>query len=513
MNPHPSRPTSRTSSTAAPPSSLRPRTRRLISIDDEAHRTAPAQPTRVASPRGSPAPAPSRSQQQPWPWRTASSETLKPLSSLLPSWSSLTTLASNAFRDDPPRRRPRSPPSTWGPVAESHIGTGSRESRQAAVRAAKRKDLLSANGPDGLDEMGRFKRRNSDDEDSSAPPPEDRPALVYLHHVQPGDTLAGLTIRYNCTPAVLRKANRLWPSDPIQSRKVVVLPVEACGVKGRPVPGPGAEEDLLPDVQEESEVPSKAPNGWHDTAPGTPDDDEDKPWTHDSWVLFPNANSPTEIVRLPSRTLGFFPRARRRSNQPSADGTPGASLDLPRPGMRTRSSSTATTSAAAFPPRSLLHGPGGVGTLDRNVCAPGPAPDGLNRILGPHLPSMAPPPGVSAYTMWETGEGSGGEVGPVQDGVGLDIDLNELGGKVETWVRRVARSAGRALEAGQARNGNVNGVAGMGGLNGDLIELVDAFEIGDDERERDGEDEGGGEGSSAVDLRREGVRGRRRHED
>lgn len=40
--------------------------------------------------------------------------------------------------------------------------------------------------------------------------------------------------------------------------------------------------------------------------------DHEPPWHHDSWVLFPTASQPTEIVRLSRRTIGYFPPARRK---------------------------------------------------------------------------------------------------------------------------------------------------------------------------------------------------------
>jgi hypothetical protein len=82
------------------------------------------------------------------------------------------------------------------------------------------------------------------------------------------------------------------------------------------------------------------------------------------------------------------------------------------------------------------------------------------------------------------------------------LDLQDVGGAIEGWVRRVARRAASAIESnasaaaaaaasssssssmmGARGKGNAGvqslGVMGGGGM-GDLIELVDAFEIGDD---------------------------------
>jgi hypothetical protein len=63
------------------------------------------------------------------------------------------------------------------------------------------------------------------------------------------------------------------------------------------------------------------------------------------------------------------------------------------------------------------------------------------------------------------------------------MDLQELGGAIEGWVRKVGTQAQKLLSEpttpGQGKRGAV------GGDLGDLIELRDdAFEIGDDERDR-----------------------------
>src|SRR5690349_684902 len=79
--------------------------------------------------------------------------------------------------------------------ASAGVGGGPQEEREAMVRAMQRRDLLNANDEWAPDSVGRIKRRTSDDKLSSSVPPaenEDRDALVYVHHVQPQDTLAGL---------------------------------------------------------------------------------------------------------------------------------------------------------------------------------------------------------------------------------------------------------------------------------------------------------------------------------
>jgi hypothetical protein len=74
---------------------------------------------------------------------------------------------------------------------------------------------------------------------------------------------------------------------------------------------------------------------------------------------------------------------------------------------------------------------------------------------------------------------------------GSGIDLQDVGGAIEGWMRKMAKKASSAMEANSAAaaaKGNAGVQAmGMGSGIGDLIELVDAFEIGDggDARARD----------------------------
>ena len=497
-------------------------------------------------------------------------------------WSALQGLASNVlsgetgwsgktstFSGKRPRaisdqRAPTSvPPSRWGPagLAISGIGTGSREEREALVREAKRKALLAANGHRLPDSSGRFKRRTSDDYTSVSIPPaeqEDQDALVYIHRVQQSDTMAGVTIRFNCQPAVLRKANRMWPNDPVQARKIIYLPVDVCGAKGRKVASPESEaqqKDLLGDdetiTMHESPSSPKAsgPNGWHSRSNSAPhadfnppssrassSDGCESPWKHDSWVILPNETSPVEIARLPRKHLGFFPRARRKSNTFSDIATPTTmSLDLPRnaantaSGSRSPRTSSQTRSASSSAFVAMLQGPGGVGTLDRHVRIPGPAPDSLNRILGPHLPSVAPPPSQTVFTTWNPGLGIGDDSedlisfgmasGTIEAPSKNSMDLQEIGGAVETWMRKMAKKAANALEASSTNTSTRAGPALAGlesrGGDSDLIELVDAFDTDDEATLRSVPMESSF-GSSSLMLGSgsdDGMRGRRKARD
>ena len=433
-------------------------------------------------------------------------------------------------------------PSQWGPtpqissVSSSSVGTGTRKEREAAVRAQKRKDMLVRDELGHADALGKVKRRLSDHNESvSAPPGEfdNRDALVYLHHVGKTDTLAGITIKYNCPAVVIRKTNRMWPNDAVQVRRTIFLPVDACGVKGKPVSGPEAMDLLTSTTESEVEALSAGqaeevlstkplvPNGQgahhartisSSTVPSrrpslsVHDATTEHPWQHNSWVLLPGSTQPTELARLSRRALGYFPPARRKSANFSDLDTPATSLDLNRrPGpainpdrpeggnspqrpRRSRSSSTATT--GYFP--SYLSGPGGVGTMARNVHSPGPAQDGLNKRFAKMLPDVAPPknqtilyqPELPLDTNAATAPPLGSQTPSYPLGAtNLSVNLENVGGAIESWVRKMAKTVTPAERGGTATTPNRRPI-------GDLIEMTDEFEIGGDDDMDEGERDG-----------------------
>ena len=419
------------------------------------------------------------------------------------SWSSLQGIASNLIGNDTsrassparPTSRKRRPveatrsrytstqPAQWGPsaVGVKQSGAGAKEDRRAQVQARKREALLAASGYVTPDAFGRYKRRDSNDRNAISLPPgenEDRDALVYLHRVKPEDTLAGVMIKYNCDPNVFRKANRLWPNDSIQVRKTVVLPVDVCGVKGRKIPesdsaiglsGDESNGDLMPTLAtiqapwshlhtapKDQETPlSSIPTSPSISVPlSSP---EDPPWRHDSWVKIDGFADAVEIARLSRKTLGYFPRSRRKSQTFSDLDTPAASFDLPRESFQSNSPRGPKTKSRSSS-GSFLSGPGGVGTMGRNVKSPGPAQDGLNKMFAKHLPDLAP---RSSFESLDSNSSRGGN------------GIENLGGAVEGWVRKLATRAVNTVQPPPA--GGSSGV-------GDLIELSeDAFEVGDDE--------------------------------
>lgn len=583
---------SRTSSTPAETSSssLRPRFGRLISGFDEGDETNPnpaiAPKHRIASPLPSPfesrepSPIPPRYlsrptrngplAQTPASTRRNGSGTGTPLRGsgrdespslslfFSDSWSALQGKASEMLgsgasspvktqlqaKAQQKRRKPSqgshprntsAPPAQWGVPLPSQnlVGAGSREDRDAEVRAMKRRDLLAASPEQHTDSLGRFKRRTSDARrHESAPPGEhdDRDALVYVHHVKPNDTVAGITIKYNCKDAVLRRTNRMWPNDRVQVRKIIILPVDACAVKGRPL-NHGEQIDLMsggPESQFNNPFPtSSAPelvppkqtsrkrnesistNGDRPLSLSRSSVDPEHQWVHDSWVLLPNSKEPVEIARLARRNLAFFPPARRKSQTYSDLSTPSTSLDLSRtPTMDLSATSPLRQEGAQRPRRgrkmsnastgyfpSYLSGPGGVGTMGKNIKSPGPGQDGLNKIFASHLPNVAPPPNqqnlylpdIPLYS--DTPEtGTPGTQTP--NGLGLE----NVGGAIENWARKIAIKAKTALDAPELQKPAARtsvGLPGPGGNGiGDLIEMADQFEIGGDQDDYEEEERG-----------------------
>lgn len=565
--------TSRTSVTSG--SSLRPRAPRLISglsdTDEDVpqHSSSRSSAGQLSQPRYQ---SPTRSKQHitsnPAPRLKSNTTPSSPakangISSLWgTSWNAIQSAASDFLGEQeqgPTRRRSghrssksasgnfhvRPNSGTWGPKESPsrYIAAGTQEERESMVRAQKRMMLLSGAAASYPDALGKHKRRTSDDGVSASAPPgaqEDRDALVYLHHVKPDDTLAGITIKYSCQANMLRRANRLWPNDAVQVRKILTLPVDACGVKGRLISE--NEADLIMDPErDESDMPTPKSNGMdphHHRTESTASDlsqqamssstaslaDQEQPWTHDSWVMFPNATQPTEIARLPRRTLGYFPSARRKSLTYSDLETPNSSLDIarssytdllgssvgsaqspsrqdaPQRPRRSRRPSSATN--GYFP--SYLAGPGGVGTMAKNVKSPGPAQDSLNRLFASRLPNVAPPPNQPSLFMPDLplyeDDPSSGACSPYPHGTGSGLltptgqalNLEHMGAAVEGWIRKMASKAQKGLDGhpdgtlGMQGTAAPKGIGGPSGI-GDLIEMADSFEIGHDDGEDDAE--------------------------
>ncbi|KAI0142784.1 carbohydrate-binding module family 50 protein [Xylariaceae sp. FL1272] len=375
---------------------------------------------------------------------------------------------------------------TWGPGAASNtrpaagaIAAGSLAEREAKLMARKKASVLEShegvNG--GLDITGKYKRRNSDENQRSVSQPVIEEHLVYLHHVQPTDTYAGIVLRYRCMEHALRKMNGLW-SHNIQMRKQLMIPVDACEQKGRPCDPPSEyskKVDHLAKTPQPSDF-SKLSKSTTDLNQPLHDDyfgslngraaeqpgqtDEEKLWTHE----------PVEIVRV-KRTATVSAFSSPRNSLDNAISNTSEVVESPgRIGSRRQSSqSTRPTAATIGSPGftrsrvnslgqrtddlpAFMRKPGGVGSMGKSVKTPGPAKDAINswvnkRLPGfniDSLPSMSVMGSESAQFGFttKTEEGSTNIVeNPYEEGLEASMParngmgIEQAAASIETWLR------------------------------------------------------------------------------
>ncbi|KAK9375678.1 uncharacterized protein V1513DRAFT_324881 [Lipomyces chichibuensis] len=151
----------------------------------------------------------------------------------------------------------------------------------------------------------------------TTPSPQVEPghALIYIHPVKQTDTLPSILFTYRVDAQALRQANRLWPHDTIQSRAVLLLPVDKCG------------------IQMQFHLRAKA---------GVKSEKSGVPVAADlvGWAIVESVGE-VEICAIPLNKLGFFPR--RKQGQAVQD-TPRKSVDST---ASNDSVSTTTTTASA----------------------------------------------------------------------------------------------------------------------------------------------------------------------
>ncbi|TRX98945.1 hypothetical protein FHL15_000287 [Xylaria flabelliformis] len=337
---------------------------------------------------------------------------------------------------------------TWGPApvsssrpAPGDIAAGSLAERDAELMVRKKASVLEShdgvNG--GLDITGKYKRRNSDENTRSVSQPVIEEFLVYLHQVQPTDTYAGIILRYRCMEHAFRKINGLWSRDNIQVRKHLLIPVDACEIKGRPCDPPSVHSrkvDHLAMTPQDSGVSNFSrsnPNfhQLHDDYFGSPNgkaadqpasEADERPWTHVRWVKLDSLQEPVEIVRVKRTAVGYFPPRRKKSMRTvSTLSTPRQSLELSKavsnnsgvmqsPGeisSRRQSSISARPTASSLnlgsPGSGRSRGnslgqmegvpawmrkPGGVGSMGRSVKTPGAATDSFSTWVNKRVPGF-----------------------------------------------------------------------------------------------------------------------------
>lgn len=448
--------------------------------------------------------------------------------------------SSKAGSRDPSNSGRKAMGATWGPAPLDSdksrrprlddVAAGSLSEREAALKAAKTASVLEShdgvNG--GLDVSGRFKKRTSDEDLRwRSTVDEDKEAdehLVYIHHVRKSDTYAGIVLKYKCREDAFRKANGLWSKDNqhIQIRKWLALPVDACDIRGRPCEPPSyfnkREADLIAFTPKaESDNPYEtATNGKAPQQTPMSTADEDRPWTHVKWVEIESFTSPVEIARVPRKALGYFPPRRKKSLHTISSNlsTPRGSMDIPSiqlgsepPDIHNIRSSPASTFSR---PRGLsmlsasrsvggesteqahrpawMRRPGGVGSLNRNVRAPGPERDYFNTWTKKHLPALAiddqPSMSVmgseSARFGFQENEDAGIVESPFEEGRDLEsvsrakdsgTGLDKAAAAVETWLRGAFAKIppGTPVLGPRGRGHGASGGADMS----DLIELTD----------------------------------------
>ncbi|KAI1436329.1 hypothetical protein GGR50DRAFT_651738 [Xylaria sp. CBS 124048] len=439
----------------------------------------------------------------------------------------------------------RNAPENWGPaptsnsrLASGDIATGSLAERQAQLMARKKASVLEShdgvNG--GLDVTGQYKRRNSDENLRSVSQPVIEDFLVYLHHVRPEDTYAGVILRYRCMEHAFRKVNGLWSRDTIQIRKHLLIPVDSCELKGRPCEPPArpqrADHIAAPSPYGSDFTSPSQPNAGtqqrlHDeyfgslnekTVENTTQETDDRPWTHVRWVKLDSLQEPVEIVRVKRTSVGYFPPRRKKSlHTGSTLSTPRQSLELSKatsntPGLaesprksssRRQSTISNRPSAASIgSPNSArsrgnssgqsegipawMRKPGGVGSMGKNVKAPGPPSDPFNKWVNKRLPGLTMDSLPSMSVMGSetahfgfsnpTQEGAGIVESPFEDGGAVTPSQNGLGleqaaASIETWLREAW-----AKRPGTPRLGSLRRATD----DIDLIELTEA--INDDGR-------------------------------
>ncbi|KAL6881621.1 hypothetical protein HDV57DRAFT_496863 [Trichoderma longibrachiatum] len=412
--------------------------------------------------------------------------------------SNLGSIASKSFNRG-------SSPASQGPRAANRVAAGSSDERESALKTAQRASVLENNR--ALDYSRNHKRRNSDEVATENSQPEEY--LVYIHKIQPSDTYAGIILRYKCQEDAFRKANGLWSRDSIQVRKWVVLPVDACEVRGRPCEPPSSSQDHAAATNSHettSQTTSHNPFTLPDERPAQEEETTEKeamPWSHVRWVKIDSLPEPVEIGRIARQKMGYFPPRRKKTGRTvSFSSTPRQSLDASttsdhmdspmsrrqsaagdRPSLSGRRDSLRSHGSSEAPDMrpAWMRRAGGVGSLSRNVRAPGPDKDYLNSWAKKHFPGLdmdkLPSMSVMGSEMARFGfgrepaeivEGNFQEGGDTESPSNQNNGLDKAAAAVETWLRTAwsRRSMGPSI-GNLPRQKNTNGHD-----FGDLIELT-----------------------------------------
>jgi hypothetical protein len=150
---------------------------------------------------------------------------------------------------------------------------------------------------------------------------------VYLHHVRKTDTLPLLLLAYETSATVLKKSNRLWSTDSIQSRKELYLPMEECGIKAQPCQPPQDPKSKTSAARslDNKHYHTNIENGeWPvrlDRVSELPDEQQIESDTTEEWVLVPGIG-PVQLISIPSHKLSYFPSTQRRNTMERSTSLP-----------------------------------------------------------------------------------------------------------------------------------------------------------------------------------------------
>ncbi|WVQ74237.1 hypothetical protein IAR50_003833 [Cryptococcus sp. DSM 104548] len=144
---------------------------------------------------------------------------------------------------------------------------------------------------------------------------------VLIHGIKPHESLAGIALLYGIDLTTLRKANKLWATDPIHIRTHLYIPLDACRWNKASETlsrGPGeGQVTLYPKCkgkgkEKSSDPPVQPPNGEVEVTEESGHDPQKTPRVLD-------------IVRMPSSQLRPFPR--RRPHEPPSRSRSSQDLD------------------------------------------------------------------------------------------------------------------------------------------------------------------------------------------
>jgi LysM repeat protein len=218
-----------------------------------------------------------------------------------------------------------SSPSLRRPSFDRHnSGRSGLRSAEEQLRDIKEGDtswqLSSSNSLHPLREplAGTERRAQNGNRDSAS---ESSKIRVYLHNVRKTDTLPLILLAYEISVAALKKANRLWSTDSIQSRKQLYLPVDECSINPESTSSP---KDKSPEINEVRFADQGISNGlklgddgeWPPRLKEATSRSESEGDETEEWVTIPGIGA-TQIISISAHKLSYFPTARRNTMERS----------------------------------------------------------------------------------------------------------------------------------------------------------------------------------------------------